>query len=90
MYKKGESVWSTESIVGVKELQERFKGAGLPVVIKRSGFKGYLSVTRTDAWEFVVTRDLAPNETAPLQRLVIHLVDYHNDTAEVPAEIIRK
>jgi len=89
MYKKGESIWSTESILGVGRLQQRLAGAGVPVVIKRSGFNGYLNVIRTDAWEFVVTRDLGRNESVPLQRLVIHLADYHNDTAAVPADPIR-
>ena len=90
MYKKGESIWSTDSIFGVNKLQERFAGAGIPIVIKRSGFKGYLDIVRTDAWEFVVTRDLRRNENVPLQRVVIHMLDYHNDNAGLLAETIRK
>ena len=62
MYKTGESIWSTESVLGVTKLQERIAGAGIPVVIKRSGFKGYLDIVRTDAWEFVVTQDLGPTK----------------------------
>jgi hypothetical protein len=90
MYKKGESIWATESIVGVTKLQERFRGAGIPIAIKRSGFKGYLDIVRTDAWEFVVTKDLERTENVPLQRLVIHMLDYHNDSAEQSTETIAK
>ncbi|HEY1599443.1 MAG TPA: hypothetical protein VGG64_07565 [Pirellulales bacterium] len=90
MYKKGESIWSADSILGVNELQARFAGAGIPIVIKRSGFKGYLDAVRTDAWEFVVTRDLGRNENVPLQRLVIHMLDYHNERAALLPESISK
>ena len=90
MYRKGESIWSTESIHGVNQLQVRFTGAGLPIVIKRSGFKGYLHIARTDAWEFVVTEDLRRNETVPLQRLVIQMLEYHNESADLVAGTIRK
>jgi hypothetical protein len=90
MYKKGESIWSADAILGVNKLQERFAGAGIPIVIKRSGFKGYLDIIRTDAWEFIVTRDLGRNESVPLQRLVIHMLDYHNGNAELLAETMSK
>jgi hypothetical protein len=90
MYRKGESIWSTESIHGVNQLQARFTGAGIPIVIKRSGFKGYLQIARADAWEFIVTEDLRRNETVPLQRLVIQMLEYHNESADVVAETMRR
>lgn len=89
MYRKGESIWSTESIQGVSQLQARFTGAGLPIVIKRSGFKGYLQIARPDAWEFVVTENLRRGETVPLRRLVIQMLEYHNESADSVAEALR-